>query len=103
MKKVDIGVAALSVPIAIFIGHMLVMLYLMFFAPVDDIAWAFEHSWRWVLLTALGLYIPTYMVLSRRPPGWLKKQLSAQFAFGLAVLVLLGLFFALNMLASSQG
>lgn len=100
LKKVDIGVAALSVPIAIFIGHMLVTLYLMFFAPDDDIAWTFAHSWRRVLLAALGLYIPTYMVLRRGPPGWLKKQLSVQFAFGLALLVLLGLFFALNILAS---
>lgn len=101
MKKVDLGTAALSLPVALFIAQMLVTLYLMFFAPDEDIAWAFEHSWRWVLVAALVLYLPAYRVLRRRRAGGFRRQISMQLAFLLAVCVLVGAFFVLNIIAAS--
>ena len=102
MKKVDLGTAALSLPVALFIGQMLVTLYLMFFAPDEDIAWALAHSWRWVLIAALVLYLPAYWVLRRRRAGWFRRQMSMQLAFLLAICVLLGAFFVLNIIAPSE-
>ena len=101
VKKVDLGTAALSLPVALFIAQMLVTLYLMFFAPDEDIAWAFEHSWRWVLVAALVLYLPAYRVLRRRRAGGFRRQISMQLAFLLAVCVLVGAFFVLNIIAAS--
>ncbi|MBD9481160.1 hypothetical protein [Pseudoxanthomonas sp. PXM02] len=101
MKKIDLGIAVLSLPVALFVGQLLVTLYLMFFAADEDLAWAFEHSWRGVLVAAIALYFPVYVFLRRRPPGWIRRQVIQQLAFGLAVCVLLGVFFALNFMASS--
>ena len=88
-----------AVMITFFVSYALVILYLMFLAPSEELEYAHASAGRWTLVLAALLYAPIYWFFIRRKREESAYALVRNWIIGVTIVTLIFLtaFIALNM------